>query len=255
MSNFARSLSTTQKLNKYNFPCVSKISHIKFDIHKLREALHPFYKAWTDVHTANQGLCLNHQELSSAVESNFFQVSLTKCSSVIEELFLKTMRENKTNEMPKKQHIRNKIHRYRQAISQRTNYPWLDEHNWNKPIKLFRDSYFQKCVQQFQSPAIRVRLTTLQAGTNITPHIDYDVNYAVRIVVPIYTNEKCFNYFWYRGKKIKHYIPADGHPYFLNVGLKHSVENRGKTDRIVFMFSLANTKDIHYLQNKQTNNR
>ena len=95
-----------------------------------------------------------------------------------------------------------------------------------------------------------MRLTTLNAGKAIEPHIDYNVNYAVRIIVPIYTNKECFNVFWIKGKQVKIHIPADGHPWFLNVGLKHAVENRGASDRTVLMFSLAGTEDIQHLCTK-----
>ena len=95
-----------------------------------------------------------------------------------------------------------------------------------------------------------MRLTTLNPKTEITPHIDYNIDYAVRIIVPIWTDEKCLNYFYYRGKKIKLHIPADGYPWFLNVGFKHGVEHLGMKKRTVLMFSLKGIEDIvHLAQN------
>ena len=224
--------------NKYDLPCAYKLSHIKFDLNKMRQALKPFKNQFTDVYKANKGLSLNHPELASSVKDYFFQVSLTKCSTPVETFAFKNY---------KIQGKESRSQKYRKAISRRTDFPWLDEHNWNSPTKLFQDSYFYECVKFFKNPAIRVRLTTLKPGSVVTPHIDYDVNYAVRIVAPIYTNEHCWNCFWRRGQKIKVHIPADGHPWFLNVGLKHSVENLGKSRRIVFMFSLAGLEDIQHL--------
>ena len=233
--------ATNQLINKYQLPHAYKLSHIKFDLNKLRNALKPFTSQFSDIYEANKGLCLNHQQLASSVKDYFFQVSLTKCSASLENHLFK--------DNDKKGKSRSEKHRL--AISRRTDCLWMDEHNWNVPTKLFRDSYFYKCVKSFKSPAIRVRVTTLEAGKTISPHIDYNVDYAVRIVVPIYTNEQCLNYFWRRGKKIKIFIPADGHPWFLNVGLKHSVENLGSSKRTVLMFSLAGIADIkHLIQEK-----
>ena len=218
--------------------------HIQFDLTKLRQALIPFSSQFTDIYEANKGLHLNYDDnLVSSVKDYFFQVSLTKSSVPVPMDFsLKNYKNDDRGSHTQK---------YRKAISRRTDFPWLDEHNWNVPTKPFQDSYFYKCVQRFKNSAIRVRLTTINAGKIVTPHIDYDINYAVRIVVPIYTNKQCWNCFWLKGQKLKFHIPADGHPYFLNVGLKHSVENRGKKNRIAFMFSLAGVDDILHLSGKK----
>ena len=144
-----------------------------------------------------------------------------------------------------------KTQKHRLAISRRKDYPELDEYNWNVPTKQFKNSYFYECVRQFKAPAIRVRLTTLSSGKKITAHIDYNVDYAVRIMIPIYTNQKCLNLFWVRGEKRKLHIPADGHPWFLNVGFRHAVENMGDSNRTVLMFSLKGTEDIQHLAQKK----
>ena len=232
------------RLNKYDFPCVYRLSHIKFDLLKLRQALVPFSSQFTDIYEANKGLHLNYDEqLVSSVKDYFFQVSLTKCSVPVKE-----DSSSKNNKNIDKE---SRSQKYRRAISKRTDFPWLDEHNWNVPTKPFKDSYFYECVNQFKNQAIRVRLTTINAGKTVTPHIDYDINYAVRIIVPIYTNKHCWNCFWLKGEKLKFHIPADGHPWFLNVGLKHSVENEGSENRIAFMFSLAGVDDILHLSGKK----
>ena len=230
-------------LNKYNLPCAYKLSHIKFNLSKLRQALTPFSSQFTDIYEANKGLCQNHFELATSVKDHFFQVSLTKCST-----------STKNSENCEDETRGSRSQRYRIATSRRTDLPWMDEYNWNIPTKQFQSSYFYQCVKAFTSPAIRVRLTTLQPGKTITPHIDYNVSYAVRIVVPIYTNTQCWNYFWKQGEKVKIHIPTDGHPWFLNVGLRHSVENLGDNNRTVLMFSLAGTEDIQHLLYKQKGN-
>ena len=223
-------------MTKYNLPYACRLSYIKFDLKKLRQALIPFLEEFTDIYQANKGLCFNHEELASLVKDHFFQVSLTTCSSFSGrgKAEYETIKHRRTET-------------YRLAISRRKDYPELDEYNWNIPTQKFKDSYFYECVRQFKVPAIRVRLTTLNPGAKITPHIDYNVDYATRIMVPIYTNKKCFNLFWVKGQQMKLHIPADGHPWFLNVALKHAVENLGVSSRIVLMFSLAGTEDIQHL--------
>ena len=225
--------------NKYSLPCAYRLSHIKFDLQQLRRALIPFIPQFTDIYGANRGLCSNHEELASSVKDHFFQVSLTTHSTPVKECH--------SRECVGEAGGGTRSQKYRLAVSRRTDFPYMDEHNWNIPTKLFQDSYFYKCMKHFKASAIRVRLTTLEPGKIITPHIDYNVGYAVRIVVPIHTNKKCWNYFWRKGEKIKLHIPADGHPWFLNVGLKHSVENSGAANRTVLMFSLSGTEDITHL--------
>ena len=141
--------------------------------------------------------------------------------------------------------------------SRRTDYPSMDEHNWSIPTDKYKSSYFYDCVNSFQANAIRVRLVSLKPQSSITPHIDYPVTYAVRIIVPIQTNEECYNYFWYRGQKIKYHLKANGHPYFINVAFRHSVVNMGDNSRICLMFSLATPEDIYQIpipQNIETIN-
>ena len=45
-----------------------------------------------------------------------------------------------------------------------------------------------------------------------------------------------------------HVASSDGSAYFLNVGLRHSVEHRGTEDRIALMFSLPTQEDIQTLE-------
>ena len=80
---------------------------------------------------------------------------------------------------------------------------------------------------------IRAMAAKLLAGTNITPHYDSHPSFAIahRIHVPICTNHR-----------VRFMI--DGRPYQLKVGeayevnnlQTHSVMNRGKEDRITFIF-------------------
>ena len=229
-------------LNKYSLPCAFKLSHIKFDLNKLRDALNPFLSKFINIYDANKGLHEAHNELADLLKDHFFEVSLTEYKNS----------EGKDNTIREKIYNQNqsRSQKYRLMISQSKDLHILNEHDWNVPTESFKGSYFFDCIKSFKSQVIRARLTMLGPGKRVAPHIDYNVNHAVRIIVPIYTNKQCWNYFWRRGQKIKIHIPADGHPWFLNVGLKHSVENLGNSNRIVFMFSLSDTKDIQHLCKK-----
>ena len=121
---------------------------------------------------------------------------------------------------------------------------YLIEDNYNTPTELYIGSYFEDIVNSFEAEAIRVRLTRLRAGTSVDPHIDYDPSYAVRIILPIVTNDNVINHFWKRNEKHSFNIPANGVPYFLNTGFKHSVDNNSDKDRIALMFSLKTQEDI-----------
>ena len=61
-----------------------------------------------------------------------------------------------------------------------------EEHLYNVPTEEYTDSYFENIVTQCHSPASRIRITKLAPGKTIPWHVDYDVSYGVRVIVPIY---------------------------------------------------------------------
>jgi quercetin dioxygenase-like cupin family protein len=93
---------------------------------------------------------------------------------------------------------------------------------------------------------MRVRLTKLDPGKEISWHIDYDPTYAVRIIVPIYTNDKVRNLFRVKTEEIDVNLEA-GKAYFLNTGFAHAVFNKSNEPRIALMFSLDGQRDIDHL--------
>ena len=50
-------------------------------------------------------------------------------------------------------------------------------------------------TDQFKCGKMRVRITKLDAHTDVPMHIDYDPTYATRVVIPVYTNPKVKNRF------------------------------------------------------------
>ena len=112
----------------------------------------------------------------------------------------------------------------------------------------FKASYLKETIEkQFNATPIRVRLTRIRAGKYLTPHIDYGPEYAIRVIVPIQGTSGVYNKVWRKGVEEEYEMPANGSAYFLNVGLKHSVEHRGDEDRISLMFSLPTQEDIETL--------
>lgn len=74
----------------------------------------------------------------------------------------------------------------------------------------------------------RARIICLTAGQSSIWHSDAPSHiYAVRLHIPILTNEECF----FETKEEREHIPADGSAHFVYVNREHRVVNNGKTDR------------------------
>ena len=130
-------------------------------------------------------------------------------------------------------------------------YSGLDNRNAqdlpNEP-KTFENSYFKKITDQFIAPVTRVRLTKLPPKKDLLFHVDYDPSYAVRVVVPIYTNKHVKNLFRWNGKE-ENYFLEHGKAYFLNTGIEHAVVNESNEPRIALIFSLDGQADIQKFKN------
>ena len=183
----------------------------------LRYATDKLTSKFVDVRSANPMLCMNHEELVKSVYDNFEQINLTTPSEIL----------------PHTTSIKERLRR-------------KEEHLYNVPTEQYTGSYFESIVTQCQSPASRIRITKLAPGKMIPWHVDYDVNYGVRCIVPIYGNDNIINLFK-RDNKIEAYALKDGTANFLNIGYKHAVINMSNTPRIALMFTLNGTKDIQKL--------
>ena len=199
---------------KYQLPTIAVLP-VKIDLEKLKSETDKLAKKFVDVRTANPMLCMNHEELVKDVYDNFEQINLTTPSEIL----------------PHTTNIRERLRR-------------REEHLYNVPTEDYTGSYFEEIIKQFKSPASRIRITKLEAGKTIPFHVDYDVDYAVRVIVPIYTSEKCINKFMVKGE-CEEYNLKEGVPYFLNIGFKHSVENNNDSPRIALMFSLDGQDDLN----------
>jgi len=91
-------------------------------------------------------------------------------------------------------------------------------------------SYFSKILKSFQCPLKAVRLMKLSAGSTIKEHSDLDLDIdsgTIRLHIPVQTNLGVN--FLLNGTKI---LLKEGECWYLRLSDPHSVENRGKYDRV-----------------------
>jgi hypothetical protein len=203
-------------MNKKNLPSIYNFK-LNIDLKMLQEQCDKLAEKFVDVRTANPMLCMNHEDLVKDVYDNFEQINLTTPSEIL----------------PHTTNIKERLRR-------------REEHLYNIPTEDYPGSYFEKIVTQCKAPASRIRITKLAAGKNIPFHVDYDVSYAVRCIVPIYGDKQVINLFR-RDGKLEAYNLENGNAYFLNIGYPHSVVNMSNKPRIALMFSLDGTTDIQHL--------
>jgi len=207
-------------MKKHELPLIAEFD-LDIDLDKLKEASDAIAYKYIDVVKANPGLCMNHEKLVKSVYDNFEQINLTTPSEIL----------------PPTLSIKERLKR-------------REEHLFNIPTDDYIGSVFEDIVKQLKAPASRVRLTKLAAGKKIPFHVDYDVSYAVRCIVPIYTNSNIINQFKI-GDEIETYNLEAGKAYFLNIGYPHSVHNNSNEDRIALMFSLDGTDDLESFRNSK----
>lgn len=205
-----------KSLNKHNLPTIADLE-LNIDLDKLRLETDKLADKFTDVKSANPMLCDNHMELVKNVYDNFEQINLTTPSETL----------------PHTTSIKERLRR-------------KEEHLYNVPTEDYVDSYFEEIITQLKTPASRIRITKLAEGKMIPWHVDYDVSYGVRCIIPIYGGDNVINLFK-RDGKIEAYNLKDGTANFLNIGHKHAVVNMSNSPRIALMFTLNGTDDIKKL--------
>jgi len=203
-------------MKKHNLPTMANFN-LNIDLEKLRNETDKLAGKFVDVRTANPMLCDNHMELVASVYDNFEQINLTTPSEIL----------------PYEASIKERIRR-------------REEHLYNIPTPEYTGSYFEEIITQLKATASRVRITKLAPGKNIPFHVDYDVNYAVRCICPVYGDNQVIN-LWKRDGKIEAYNLECGNAYFLNIGYPHAVVNMSNKPRIALMFSLDGTDDLETL--------
>ena len=205
-------------MNKKHLPSIYNYN-LNIDLKKLQNDCDKLAEKFVDVRTANPMLCMNHEDLVKNVYDNFEQINLTTPREIL----------------PHTASIKERLRR-------------REEHLYNVPTDDYPGSYFEQVITQLKAPASRIRITKLAPGKNIPFHVDYDVSYAVRCIVPIYGDNQVINLFK-RDGKLEAYNLENGNAYFLNIGYPHAVVNMSSKPRIALMFSLDGTDDISHLSN------
>ena len=101
---------------------------------------------------------------------------------------------------------------------------------YENTILLEKCIYLQSVLNFFECEKMSVRLMNLHAGAVIKEHQDYDLNFEkgeARFHIPIQTNPDVS--FFIEDEKIP---MRGGDCWYLNLSLKHSVNNSGNTDRV-----------------------
>ena len=238
---------------KYQLPTMWKFQDKKFNLERLRDEAIALGNDYGNVMETNKALCSNNCDLVESVYKHFKQVNLTEFNPDHKAPTLEECREL-CDTAGTGDHTLTRSQKYK-LRTQRTDQldPALDERNYNKPTENFTGSYFEEVVNSFKSDAIRVRLVRLDPGKTLSPHIDYDPTYAIRVIVPIFAEEEATNYFWRKGKTESFHLVPDGSAYFLNIGLRHTVINTGTRPRISLMFSLKDQQDIQEIPEQDWN--
>ena len=203
-------------MKKHDLPNIAELK-LEIDLTKLRLECDALAEKFVDVRTANPMLCDNHMELVESVYDNFEQINLTEPSEIL----------------PYEPSIKKRLQR-------------REEHLYNIPTDDYKNSYIQSIVEQCKAPASRVRITKLASEKQIPFHVDYDISYAVRCIVPIYGGSNVVNLFK-RDGKLDAYSLEDGKAYFLNIGYPHAVVNMSNKPRIALMFSLDGQDDLQHI--------
>ena len=235
---------------KYQLPTFAKLPNISFDIGMLQNEVKRLNNEWVNLFQANRGLCSNHESLAENNYTHFDQINLTYYEPTLNTLMDLSELKAECKALSQSDSLgKSKVDKFRTKIRRLENLPpAMNEHNWYHPLKIYEGSYIQHAIEsQFKAKPIRVRLTRLKPGKDLTTHIDYGPDYAVRIIVPISGTDNVTNLFWVRGQQEEYNMLADGSAYFLNIGHRHAVRHDGNEDRISLMFSLPTQDDIQVL--------
>ena len=116
--------------------------------------------------------------------------------------------------------------------------PIADEKNYDK-----RNDYCKGYVAEVMDMleekighVARSRYAVLMPGEEIKPHMDINTDKAIRIHIPLLTNEECVVGVEGKKRRVEEHLQADGSVYFLNQGYTHWVKNDGDTPRVHLVF-------------------
>lgn len=227
---------------KHKLPTYSKIDHLGLDTETLSELINcitELSNEFCSVFDANKEYLALHR-LDKVVYDVLKEVCLTESSwrdenfSDLPDIYS----ENSVNNFRTKKEL---VTNDKSAFNELTYTEKTEVYNRYKQL-------FDKVLCKFKGKPTRIRIVKLESGKNLAPHIDYDPGYAVRIIIPIISDDECVNLFWVKNN-LESVILKPGQAYFLNTGYKHAVMNFSNHDRYTFMISVAGSEDIDHLLN------
>ena len=119
--------------------------------------------------------------------------------------------------------------------------PEADEKNYDA-----RNSYCKGYINEVMDyieenigHVTRTRFAVLMPGEEIKPHMDINTDKAIRIHIPLLTNEDTVVGVKGKNTSVEKHLPADGSVWFLNQGYTHWVKNEGTTPRVHMVFSVV----------------
>jgi hypothetical protein len=141
------------------------------------------------------------------------------------------------------------------------NSAWLKKHpgalKWDcKDTDLYTElEIFRPLVETIPGEKERIRFMKLRAGSEILQHtdrVDKDfINERLRrIHIPITTNKQVIFYTWIGQRECTDHLEV-GKVYFLNAGLKHAVNNNGKTDRVHLVMDVVANPKLNQIMSPQ----
>ena len=232
---------------KYCLPTYGILEHICIDQIKLNDLIncvHELESEFKSVLEINKELCGIHHELVKNVYDNFFQIALTDTSVNNQEITLDECEISHTQLNQSGNFSSYK--RKKSLVIDETSV--FNEAKYTIRTEIYNryKSLFDHIIRKIKGNPTRIRLVKLSAGSSISPHIDYDPSYAVRIIIPIISDQNCVNLFWIKNS-LESVSLVPGNAYFLNTGFKHAVINFSKHDRYTLMISVNGTEDIQPL--------
>jgi hypothetical protein len=109
-----------------------------------------------------------------------------------------------------------------------------------------------KTIRSYNLHPARARIICLTSEMECRWHRDAPEEiYAVRLHIPIITNDGCF----FETETESEHLPADGSAYFIHVNREHRVVNKGKEDRyhlVMDVFDKNNITQFHHYAKSTT---
>lgn len=231
---------------KFRLPAYCPLEHCSLSVSSLdslRVCVKELEDEFRSTLEVNKQLCSTHNDLTHTSYANFYQIGLT--DTAVENDLITFEQLDKFNADIKTSG--GNSYRLKMELSTDESSP-MNERTFVQKTETYNryKELFDTVLSKFKGTPTRIRLVKLKAGGSITPHIDYDPSYSVRVIIPVITNDDCVNLFWVKNQ-IQAVSFSAGTAYFLNTGYKHAVANYGTTDRYTLMISLSTASDVQHI--------